>query len=298
MTTILIASIGDGSATGFADGLDALASVGRGAADATGGTLRWAVPGALADAARNQAGALGVDQADIIGGAGWMPAGSDAAVAALAAYVQQENPSLVLISQTFEGRITAARLAARLGLPVVTNALAIAPADGGYDVTASAFGGDVRAIYSIKAAAAVVTVLPAATGADEGQSRSTTTEEVAASASGAERIEVIEAPQATGPRLEEAKIVVSGGRGLGKVENYALIEALASALGGLPAASRPLVDDGWVDSSRQIGLTGRIAKPDLYLTAGISGASQHMAGCSASRIIVAINRDELAPIFR
>ena len=88
------------------------------------------------------------------------------------------------------------------------------------------------------------------------------------------------------------------GRGLGGPENYKLIEQLAEALGGLAGASRPIVDEGWVDSSRQVGLTGKITRPALYLAAGISGASQHMAGCSAAKTIVAINRDPDAAIFR
>jgi electron transfer flavoprotein alpha subunit len=113
-----------------------------------------------------------------------------------------------------------------------------------------------------------------------------------------ERIRVLQKAEATGPRLDGAEIIVAGGRGLGDRENYKLIEELAEALGGLPGASRPIVDEGWVDSSRQVGLTGTITRPGLYLAAGISGASQHMAGCSAAKTIVAINTDADASIFR
>jgi electron transfer flavoprotein alpha subunit len=113
-----------------------------------------------------------------------------------------------------------------------------------------------------------------------------------------ERVRVVAAARREGPRLEEAQIVVAGGRGLGSRENYKLVEELAAALGGLAGASRPLVDEGWVDSSRQVGLTGRITRPALYLAIGISGASQHMAGCAAAKTIVAVNRDPDAAIFR
>jgi electron transfer flavoprotein alpha subunit len=113
-----------------------------------------------------------------------------------------------------------------------------------------------------------------------------------------ERIRVLEPARTEGPRLEEANTIVAGGRGLGAAEHFASIEQLAEALGGMAGASRPLVDDGWVDASRQVGLTGRITRPALYIAVGISGASQHMAGCSAAKTIVAINRDPDAAIFR
>jgi electron transfer flavoprotein alpha subunit len=113
-----------------------------------------------------------------------------------------------------------------------------------------------------------------------------------------ERIRVIERARQSGPRLEDAQVIVAGGRGLGVPENFSLVEELAEALGGMAGASRPIVDDGWADASRQIGLTGKITRPALYVAAGISGASQHMAGCAAAKTLVAINRDPDAAIFR
>jgi electron transfer flavoprotein alpha subunit len=114
-----------------------------------------------------------------------------------------------------------------------------------------------------------------------------------------ERVRVVQpAAAATGPRLEDARVVVSGGRGIGDARNYQLISGLAEALGGMPGASRAIVDDGWATPEQQVGLTGKIVTPDLYVAMGISGASQHMAGCSNSRVLVAVNRDPEAPIFR
>ena len=101
-----------------------------------------------------------------------------------------------------------------------------------------------------------------------------------------------------GPRIEDADIIVAGGRGLGAPENFRLVQELAAALGGMAGASRPIVDDGWAEPARQVGLTGKITRPSLYIAVGISGASQHMVGCAAAKTLVAINRDPDAAIFR
>ena len=109
---------------------------------------------------------------------------------------------------------------------------------------------------------------------------------------------MVEKAHFEGPRLEDAQIVVAGGMGLGNKENFHLVEELAEALGGMAAASRPAVENGFIDASRQVGLTGKITRPVLYIGAGISGASQHMVGCSAAKTLVAINTNADAAIFR
>jgi electron transfer flavoprotein alpha subunit len=113
-----------------------------------------------------------------------------------------------------------------------------------------------------------------------------------------ERVQIVARSEASGPRIEDADIIVAGGRGLGSKENYRLVHDLAEALGGMAAASRPIVDEGWAEPARQVGLTGKITRPALYVAAGISGASQHMVGCAAAKTLVAINRDPDAAIFR
>jgi electron transfer flavoprotein alpha subunit len=109
---------------------------------------------------------------------------------------------------------------------------------------------------------------------------------------------VLERSVAPGPKLEDARTIVAGGKGLLKKENFRYVEELAAVLGGMPAASRAIVDIGWASPAQQVGLTGRTVAPDLYLALGVSGASQHMAGCSLARTIVAVNLDRDAAIMR
>jgi electron transfer flavoprotein alpha subunit len=227
--------------------------------------------------------------------------GADAVVESVAQYCRSVEPRLLLFNQDFESRAIAPRLAGRLGVPVVMNALGVEVSGGETTVTASAYGGDTNAIYRLSGPTPhIVALMANAVSPEAAEAPSTPAVETFAADLGAveERIRVIEPARAEGARLEDAQVIVAGGRGLGSPSNFRLVEELAEAIGGMPAASRPLVDDGWTDASRQVGLTGRITRPALYLALGISGASQHMAGCAAAKTIVAVNRDADAAIFR
>jgi electron transfer flavoprotein alpha subunit len=228
--------------------------------------------------------------------------GPDAAATLVARWAAAESPRVVVFDPGFDARAVAARAAARAGAAVLRNGADVELAGGALRVTVAAYGGDTRSVYELGAGEALFLGVQASAVALAHEAGAAPAPPVEALAfdlgESAERVRVVEPARREGPRLEEARLVVAGGRGLGARENWKLVEELAAALGGLAAASRPLVDEGWVDSSRQVGLTGRVTRPALYLAVGISGASQHMAGCSGARTLVAINRDPGAAIFR
>ena len=116
-------------------------------------------------------------------------------------------------------------------------------------------------------------------------------------AEGSARVLSSHVEESEGPKLDEAAIVVSGGRGLGEAAGYKMIEDLAKLLGGAAGASRAIVDAGWVPYSHQVGQTGKTVKPTIYIAAGISGATQHMVGMKSAKNIIAVNKDQEAPIF-
>lgn len=264
-------------------------------ARAGGQELDWLVIGAAGDAATDIAVRYGVAHLDRV--AGPVP-GPDGLTATIAAYCKEHSPGTILFHQTQPARLIAPRLAARLGVPVVTNAFDVNPVDGGLDVSATAYGGDTHVVYRLAAPVNVISIVSTTLLAEPApEPVATTTRTITAAATG-ERISIVSKPEASGPRLEDADVIVAGGRGLGSAANYAMVKEFAELLGAMHGASRAVVDDGWIDSSRQVGLTGKITRPSLYIAVGISGASQHMAGCSAAKTIVAINRDRDASIYR
>ena len=218
---------------------------------------------------------------------------------ALQQLVEKTSPAAVLITSSPEGKEIAARLAIKTSSGLITDAVDVQADDGqGPVTTQSVFAGNYTVQAKVTQGTPIITVKPnAATPAEA--SGAGTVEEFAVTISDAAKTAQIVASQPrekTGrPEMTEAAIVVSGGRGTGG--NFDPIEGLADALGAAVGASRAAVDSGWVPHSYQVGQTGKTVSPQLYVAAGISGAIQHRAGMQTSKTIVAINKDDEAPIF-
>jgi electron transfer flavoprotein alpha subunit len=220
-------------------------------------------------------------------------------VSALAKKVETEKPDLVLLGATLNGRDLAARLAARLGRAYAADVTSLAASAGGLEVGRPMYAGKVRATLRVPLPA-VITVRPGAIPLAEGAATPEVTK-IDADAS-AEQLEFVRfAAVASGGKrvsLAEARVIVSGGRGLKGPENWHLVEDLADALGGAVGASRAVTDAGWRPNEEQVGQTGKTVTPDLYIALGISGAIQHLAGMTSSKVIVAVNKDPDADIFK
>ncbi len=224
------------------------------------------------------------------------------AVEILAGLVRKHQPSLVLFGMTYDGRDIAARLSARLGVALVANAAEIERRDGHWSVISPVFGGTMLVTTEPRGAEpALVLVRPKAFAPESVQGGSPTVERVNEPidlSRPAARVLKREQEPAVGPRLEDASIIVSGGRGLGAPENFKLLDDLAKELGAAVGASRAVVDAGWKPYALQIGQTGKAVKPSVYIACGISGAMQHTVGMKGAKAIIAINKDPEAPIFK
>ncbi|HEY0492342.1 MAG TPA: electron transfer flavoprotein subunit alpha/FixB family protein [Candidatus Dormibacteraeota bacterium] len=223
------------------------------------------------------------------------------AVDLLATLIEKHKPELILFGMTYEGRDIASRLSARLGTALIANATDLERKGEGYSVISPVFGGSLLVTTVPRTSATpLVLVRPKAFAAEPGGEGKpeieTLTEPV--STSKAPRVVRREKEKAAGPRLEDAAVIVSGGRGLGSPENFGMLEELAAELGAAVGASRAVVDAGWKPYSMQIGQTGKTVKPTVYIAVGISGAMQHTVGMKGAKTIVAINKDPEAPIFK
>ena len=284
--------------------LEALGA-GRRLADALGAPLGVALLGQDVESQAADLIARGADRVDVLADERLVPYQADTWVPVLADLVRETGASIVLLSHTQTGREFGTRLAFRLGSGIVTDCSDFRLGDGGRLVAVKpVFGGNAVAEYVVAGEGVqVASVRPKLLDPApivEGHQGEVVRREVSLDAS-AVRTRAsarVRAAEGSGPDLENAQRVVAGGRGVGGPENWPLIDELAAAIGAAVGASRAAVDAGWVPGPLQVGLTGAKISPQLYVAVGISGAVQHMAGCTGSRTIVAINRDPEANIFR
>jgi electron transfer flavoprotein alpha subunit len=216
---------------------------------------------------------------------------------ALAAVAEQASPAAVLLSSTAENKEIAARLAIKLGSGLLYDAVGL---DSDGTVTQQIFGASITVTAKATKGTPVITVRPNSFAPEQSSGAA---EEVAVSvtlsdaAKAAKVVDSVVEEKGSRPQLSDASVVVSGGRGIGKADNFEIIEKLADSLGAAVGASRAVVDAGWVPHTMQVGQTGVTVSPQLYIAVGISGAIQHRAGMQTSKTIVAINKDPEAPIF-
>jgi electron transfer flavoprotein alpha subunit len=265
-----------------------------------GGTLEAVYVGANADALAAGLGEYGatkvfaVDPGDVLPGV--------VGAATLASLIGEHSPDVVLFAQSYDGRDALARLSVKLDRPVLTNGTALR-VDGDKAVVGTAiFGGNTLVETEYEGDGPFLAAIrPKSFPAEPGGGGPAEVVSVpAADAGRAAEATVLErhVEEREGPKLEEAVVVVSGGRGIGSAEAYdPLVDQLAKLLKGASGASRAIVDAGWVPYSKQVGQTGKVVKPKLYIALGISGATQHMVGMKGSDNIIAVNKDGEAPIF-
>jgi len=259
-----------------------------------------AVIGSEVAAAASEAAERGAARVLTVEDAALARAAGDVAVAAAAAAIEAAGASHVVLGRGANVLELVPRLAARLDGACLMGVTEFRKDGDDVLLVATIFGGAARGVFRLSGAGPrILSPAPAMAPAPDREAGHSVEVEALAVPEITDRV-TVEQPSAAaeGPRLEDATVVVSGGRGLRESDNYQLVRDLADALGGMAGASRAIVDDGWVTAVQQVGLTGKIVTPDLYIAAGISGASQHMAGCANARVLVAINTDEQAPIFK
>lgn len=274
----------------------------RSLADRMGGGLTLVImaerPGDMA----SEAVALGADEVCILTSGDLDMHDPEACLSVLLPLAKSMQPEAILLGHTPQGRDLGPRLACRLGAGIAMDCvhLEVCQDSGRLLMTRPVYGQKGFAVMQCLTQLQMATVrqgafheVPAAQ-AHEGRIRIIDADRCSSS-----RLQVLERTELhlDGVLLDEARVVVSGGRGMGTAESFAMLDELARVLGGALGASRPPCDLGWVSSNRQIGLTGKIVHPDLYIAVALSGSSQHLAGCGNSAKIVAINRDPGANIF-
>ena len=281
-----------------------LLGCGRKLADELGQELSALLIGSAVRGCAQEAIAYGADRVYVVEDPLLEDYQADSYVAAAEKAAKESNPAILLLGQTEIGSDIAARLAFRLETAAVLDcvALEVDPDSKRLLQTKPVYGGNAQAIYVTDTDPQIATVRAKSMtplAKDDSRQGEVVNIDAGLDAS-AIRTKVLEKvkEEIEGVKLEDAAVIVTGGRGIGGEEGFKQLEELARMMKGAVGASRPACDNGWMPEKAQVGLTGKIVTPDLYIAVGVSGASQHMAGCSGSKTIVAINKDGEANIFR
>ena len=270
-------------------------SEGRKLADDLGSELTALVLGAGVEGIASELGKFGADKIMVVDHANLGEYLTDIYTKAVTDVVEKVDPTVIIIGASVQGKDLAARLAARLDAGLAMDCVAVRLDGENIIATRPIYGGKVQAEVAISGKPQIIATRPNAMGIQEsakaGDIEKTDVDP------GNSQLQFVEKSLETGKvELTEADVVVSGGRGMGG-DDYTLVEQLAEALGGAVGASRSAVDEGWRPHADQVGQTGKVVSPNLYIALGISGAIQHLAGMSSSKVIVAVNKDGEAPIF-
>ncbi|MEE8400248.1 MAG: electron transfer flavoprotein subunit alpha/FixB family protein [Desulfobacterales bacterium] len=270
-------------------------SEGKRIADALGQELTAVVLGSGIEALSASLASYGADRILVADNDALSEYVTDTYTHVLGEILAKEQPAVVITGASTQGKDLSARLSARLGASLAMDVVSIRVEDQNLVATRPMYGGKILADTLLLGSPQMVVIRPNAMtrteSAGAGVIERITTDV------GERQLSFVEKKLETGKvELTEADVIVSGGRGMGG-DDYAVVEALAEALGGAVGASRSAVDEGWRPASDQVGQTGKVVSPNLYVACGISGAIQHLAGMGTSKFIVAINRDPDAPIF-
>jgi electron transfer flavoprotein alpha subunit len=263
-----------------------------------GDTVECVYGGADAEAIAGDVGSYGATKVHTTGDLGGSLAGTPVASAIAGAVAAGNGPDAILFATSYDGRDVAGRLSAKIDRPVITNNIDLAVDGDSLVTTEPVFGGTTNVTTRFTGAGPFLVLVRPKSFAPEpsgGGAAAVATLEV--TEPGQAKIVNRHVEEREGPSLDDADVVVAGGRGLGEADKYSMVEDLAKLLKAAPGASRAIVDAGWVPYSYQVGQTGKVVKPTVYIAAGISGATQHMVGMKGSKNIIAINKDPEAPIF-
>jgi len=224
------------------------------------------------------------------------------AVEAFVALAQERKPLAIIFGGSYDGRDIGCRVAARLGVGLAAFATDITVEGDAVKVEVPIFGATQVSKKSFAGTGPfVVTIRPKAFAAEPGGAGAPAVEQVSPELpESTRRVRILDrsVEASEGPKLEEAPVVVTGGRGMGGPENFNILQELAGLLGGAVGATRAVVDAGWMPYAMQVGQTGKTVKPNVYIACGVSGAMQHTVGMKGSKNIISINKDEEAPIFK